>query len=92
VHIFTNTWIFNDSKNSSAWVGNPHPDIKPSGDFSSISVSGCTLFVGRGVEIIERSETGTRQSRAHGNMLAVPPFKLYDFVQKYELNFDDCEK
>lgn len=90
VYIFSNTWIFNGSKKGMVWVGNPHPDIKPQGSYSSVIISPCSTLFGKGIEVIRWSEKNTETFRRHDNITVVSSVPIYDFLEKRELGALEC--
>lgn len=94
VRVYTNTWVY--TENSGVWIGNPHPDIQPTGAFNSVVVPGrCTMLVGRGIYITERSSEIKNDVRQHdGSMTILHPVIMYDFIEKSEVKLEgsQCRK
>lgn len=97
VHAYTNTWVYSpySGSNSLVWLANPHPDITPTGDFSTVMIpSSCLMLVGKGILVIERpgsSENEVRRHGVHGSLSIMQSVTVYDFVEESEIRFENSE-
>ena len=93
VHVYTNTWVYNQnsSRGFYVWLANPHPDLTPTGSFSSVLVpGGCTMLVGKGVLVIERPGVPDKV-QPHTYLTILHSVVVYDFAEKAEMKFENTE-
>ena len=93
VQVYTNTWIRTGNGSSLVWLGSPHPDLKRSAEDVTIVPSGCIVMVGRGVEVLKRSD-GRSRPKLHTQMTISHSVQIYDFVSRttFAFNRSDCGK
>ncbi len=90
VYVYTDTWIYTEKSDVS--MGNPHPDIEPTGAMSTVILSGgCNMLVGKGVLITKRPNTTENKVEPHNGLTITHPISVYDFIENAVINFENTE-